>query len=129
MLAYEKGKPGPPKFSALCTLNPMNQQIENTSFPPYGRHPELPSLAALVDDPGIATSRADNLTSGHLCGKHHVSPMVMSGTIFNSLETKSVIQYGRGHGRNLLLLFDCSQTTCLLPCPSSSYFYRYSSPG
>ena len=111
-------------------LNSMQQRIEHTKLSSYRRHWGPSFFIALVNDLVATALRTCEFPSVHFGRADDVVCKVTDCTIFNPFQTKSIKQYRRGHGRDLLQLFASVPNSLSLALSFGKQFLsRYSVAG
>jgi hypothetical protein len=98
VLAVHEWKTMPPQAAALPTFEPVQHEIQKTSFASYGAHPEQPpSLSFESGFPG-ATLRTFHVPISCAGAEKQAVSEEVHGFVLDTFHAESMVEYGRGHG-------------------------------
>ena len=88
----------PPEMTAALALEPVQQKVEEASFPSHMPHPEKSVFLAFEGGLSVAAFRAFHVLVRHCATDENAIPKVAGCFIVDTSNPKSMVKYGRGHG-------------------------------
>jgi len=98
MFAIHERQSGPPNISTAQTFEPVAQKIQKTLLPSNGTHPQKSSFLPFESGFSVSAFWAPHILISHSGIDVDAIPKEVARFIVDTLQTKSVVEYGRGHG-------------------------------
>jgi hypothetical protein len=98
MFSRHEWQPWPPQSGTIGTSQAMKIKNQDTFLAPDGAHEKPPGLPAFHGGFAATALGALDQGVGHLGAENQRIGVVVSRCIANTLQPKSMVQYGCGHG-------------------------------